>query len=183
MLAVGIGVAAGGCATSGTLPHDMSAAAHEEAAAAAPEANIGNEHLAAARTLRATEGSTCAGMPERVRDTTPYFRAEDVESVEPLYEPTGKAGRVLRGAVLRVRPTAGVSAEWLQRSIECHAAHVATLGYSSKGMGECPLALKDIEVTVTSGGNSFVVHMRSRDWATANEVLRRARALASTTAN
>ena len=181
VVAAGIGVAASGCATPGTRPYDMSAAGHETAAAAAPEARVGNEHLAAARSLRAAEERTCAGTPEHARDGTPYFRAEDVESVAPLYEPVPKSGTVLRGAVLRIRPSAGVTAEMLQRSIECHAARVATLGYDLKGMDACPLAVKNVGYTVISGGDSFLVQMRSRDWDAASEVLRRAQALAGST--
>ena len=181
VVALGIGVAASGCATPGTRPYDMSAAGHEAAATAAPEARVGNEHLAAAESLRAAEERTCAGMPEHARDGTPYFRAEDVESVAPLYEPVPKSGTVLRGAVLRIRPSAGVTAEMLQRSIECHAARVATLGYDVKGMGACPLAVKNVGYAVISGGDSFLVQMRSRDRDAASEVLRRARALAGST--
>lgn len=182
LLALGFGAAVTGCATPGTRPSDMSISDHETAAARA-EVDVAAEHRAAARTLRDAQTQACTGMPEGERELTAFFRRADIETVEPLYEYVGKVGRVLRGSVISVRPTPGVTAEWLQRSIECHAARLAAIGYEAKEMGLCPFAVKDVNVAVRSGGDRFLVEVRSRDSKIASEVWRRAQSLVSVARN
>lgn len=174
ILALGIGAAVTGCATPGTQPHDMSIAGHETAASAEPDA--ATKHRAAAQALRDAQTQACAGLAEDEGDVTRFFKRTDIDSVEPLYE-YAKAGRAMRGSVISVRPTPGVTRELLQRRIECHIARIAAGGYEAKGMSGCPLAVKDVAVTVRSGGDRFLVEVRSRDSTLANEIWRRTQSL------
>ena len=84
-----------------------------------------------------------------------------VEAVEPAYStvPTGNDRVIrLRGARLHLRPDLNVSAEALQRTLECHQARV-TLG-DSPALTDDPYALPgawlDIDVSWDSSGDGMV---------------------------
>jgi hypothetical protein len=138
------------------------------------------DHRAASETLRDTEARACAGIPERDRDESPFLRSEDIDSVAPLYAPLSpKSGaQRLVGATVHFRAVPGMTAEWLQRIVECHIARNAALGYEMPEMNECPLMVKGATATVTSTGNGFAVNVRSDDFETATAIRRRADALA-----
>ncbi len=175
-LLLGAGAATTGCATPGTRPGDMSVAGHE-AAATAGDADVGAKHRAAAQALRDAEAQACAGMAERDRDLSAFFRRGDIESFSALYEPSGRTGTALRGSVLVMRPAPGVTPEWLQRNIECHIARSAALGHGLEQMSKCPFALNGASVEVRSGGDKFLVYVRGSDPATAAEIWRRTQTL------
>lgn len=230
----------GACASSeGTAPHDMSAAEHDEMAAAEevlanehaakydPNAvrerpicsgvlarksgyssdvcwgsvtnatethqvaaderrRLAAEHRAASQALRDAEARACAGLGEEERDTSPFEHVEDIASVGALRFPNnGKVDRSrLRppsgGAVVSFVAVPGMTAEWLQRVVDCHLARNAALGHVDPTMPDCPLVLKGVTATVKSTGNGFAVAMRSQDPAVASEILRRARLLIQT---
>lgn len=233
-----LGAGLGACASSeGTAPHDMSAAEHDEMAAAEevlanehaakydPNAvrerpicsgvlarkswygsdvcwgsvtnvtethqvsaeerrRLAAEHRAASQALRDAEGRACAGLGDDERDTSPFAHVEDIASVAALKFPTN-SGKVDRsrlhpptgGAVVTFVAVPGMTAEWLQRVVDCHLARNASVGHVDPTMPECPLVLKDVTAEVTSTGKGFAVAMRSTDPATAREILRRARLL------
>lgn len=193
-------VALPACAsTPGARPHDMSAAAHdahaeqEEDAARRSEARIAwtatpdgraeverlrrmaADHRAASKALRDTEASACANLSEEDRAVSPFQRYSDIASVEP-YSVGARAPRLL-GARIHFRAVPGLTAPWLQRLIDCHAARIATLGHDAPEMASCPLLPKDVSASVSSEAAGFVVDLKSWDHESAREVLRRARAL------
>jgi hypothetical protein len=165
-----------------TEEHREQATGHQHAAAA---------HRAAAATLAAAEARSCRGVPDADRDISPFFHREAIVEVKPFsrLESTGSglasAGQTERsvlkevGATIVLLPAVGVTAERLQRTIECHLARNAALGYDVPEMPYCPLVLKGVTATVTSAGNAFAVNIDAPDSATAAEVLRRARALST----
>jgi len=77
----------------------------------------------------------------------------------------------LAGAQVFVPAQRGLTAEWLRARVEQHVRNMA-----SRGMANCPLALKGVRVTVASGGTGFWVQLQAKDSETAREVLRLAQA-------
>jgi hypothetical protein len=133
------------------------------------------------QALRDTEARACAGLSEDDRDISPFEHREDVASVEPFYASTssskGGAQSRLAGAIVTFRALPGMTAEWLQRVIDCHLERNAAIGHEAPDMPWCPLLPKGVTATVASTGAGFAVVIRSEDTDTANEILRRARTL------
>ncbi len=141
---------------------------------------VAAKHRAAAQALREAEAQACAGISERDRGISPFFHREDVAVVAPLEEKQGRYGHRLAGATIEFRAVRGLTAEWLQRSADCHLARSAALGFDQSEMGFCPLALKGVAARVRSGREWLLVEVTSQDPATAREVWRRAQALVVT---
>ncbi len=99
-----------------------------------------------------------------------------VTKVQPL-NVTERYGRGsserLVGAQVFVQAEPGLTAEWLQLSIQRHVAHMG-----SAGMKNCALDTKDVRVSVESAGAGFAVKITGKDTAQAKEILRRAQLLA-----
>jgi hypothetical protein len=69
-----------------------------------------------------------------------------------------------------------MTAEWLQRNVECYMARTSA-GPTSPEMASSPLALDGIDAEVTSTGDGFAVDVTADDPKTVREVIRRAEAL------
>lgn len=141
---------------------------------------IAAEHRAASAALRAAEQSACVGISEDDRDTSPFERLEDIASVDPLTERVGSSKMPTErtvGATITFRAVPGMTAEWLQRLVDCHLARSASLGHVVPEMPDCPLVPDGVQATVRSTGAGFAVVIRSDDAATAEEILARARRL------
>jgi hypothetical protein len=137
------------------------------------------DHRAAAQALRSAEAQACAGISDDDRDISPFYHREDITSVQPaVVSKTGKErGEQVVGAVVVFRAVPGLTAEWLQRIVECHIARNNALGNDLPEMPYCPLVPKGITAKVSSTGDGFAVTIESQDPNTAKEVLRRAQAL------
>lgn len=85
--------------------------------------------------------------------------------------------RELAGATVVFRAVPGMTAEWLQRVMDCHLARNATLGFDQSGMRYCPLNLSGVEASVRSVGDGFAVTVRSGDSKTAKKILQRSQTL------
>ncbi len=139
------------------------------------------QHRAASEALRSAEASACAGIPEEDRDLSPFSHREDIRSVSPLKE-ENKVGRSVSytnpGVEVVFRAVPGMTAEWLQRVVDCHLARNAAIGHEAAGaeMGFCPLTLRGVQASVRSVGDGFAVAIRSDDAAVAKEIQRRAEA-------
>jgi hypothetical protein len=83
------------------------------------------------------------------------------------------------GAEITFQAVPGLTAEWLQRVVDCHLARNAAIGHeaASAEMAHCPLTLRGVTAKVRSTGDGFVVAVRADDAATAQEILRRAEPL------
>lgn len=137
------------------------------------------KHRAASEALRAAEESACAGIAPGDRDISPFHYTEDIASVAPLTAHRGvkPASDVTIGAVVTVRAVPGLTAEWLQRVVDCHIARGAALGHVIPEMPDCPLVPNGVSATVSSTGTGFAVEIRSTEDAAAAEVLARAQRL------
>lgn len=139
-------------------------------------------HRAASASLRAAEARACVGISPADRDESPFEHVEDIASVAPYQEDAGtpKSPRLrTAGAVVTFRAVPGMTAEWLQRVVDCHLARNAALGHQVPEMPACPLVPKGVSAKVKSTGNGFAVIVRSDDDATAREILARAERLAA----
>ena len=140
------------------------------------------DHSAASAELRAAEGRACAGIAADDRDMSPFAHTQDIVGTEPLTEPAFPSdlpGERLAGAVITFRAVRGMTAEWLQRTVDCHLARNAALGHAVPHMPDCPLVPRGVTAKVESTGAGFAVTVRSADPATAKAVLARAQRLAS----
>lgn len=167
----------GGCWTSVSNPtaqHADDAKRHQE---------LAQKHRAASAALADAETRACNGISERDRDVSPFYHREDIESVSPLIqeEKTTK-GTIIKkdiGARIVFRAVPGMTAEWLQRLVDCHVARAAAVGHAMPEMSYCPLVPKGIKATVSSVGNGFAVDVSASDAATIAEIKKRAEALKS----
>lgn len=156
-----------------TAAHLWDAAEHRRQAA---------DHRAASEALRAAEASACAGLAPDDRDTSPFQHTEDIAGVVPFrvseFDTRGKwpTERTI-GAVVTFRAVPGLSAEWLQRLVDCHLARNAALGHVVPEMPDCPLVPAGVEARVSSAGNGFAVAVSSHDPKVARELLSRAERL------
>lgn len=155
-----------------TAVHARQAAEHRRHAA---------DHRAASASLRDAEALSCKGIGATDRDMSPFVHGDDIASVAPLTEPGGNLklpATEMKGAVVTFRAVPGMTAEWLQRLVDCHLARNSALGHVVPEMPDCPLVPKGVSATVSSTGDGFRVSIRAEDPAAAREVLARAKRLA-----
>lgn len=164
----------GGCWTSVSNPtaqHAEDAKKHHE---------LAQKHRAASAALVSAETSACSGISDEDRDTSPFYHREDIESVAPLTEEV-KSGKGATkkdvGSTIVFRAVPGLTAEWLQRVVDCHIARAAAVGHQMPEMSYCPLELKGVKAKVTSTGSGFAVNVSSDDPVTVAEITKRAQAL------
>jgi hypothetical protein len=128
------------------------------------------------------ESTRCG--PE-VNDTglAPVLSGQAVQGVGPLYSSVefGKSGEQtqLRGAVLMVNALPGVTAEWLDRELECHGARL-TLG-RAQSSPEDPFWLpgSSVDIDVRPAKDGFVIGVAGYSSADAHQILDRAQAFAT----
>jgi hypothetical protein len=164
----------GGCWTSVSNPtaqHAEDAKRHQE---------LARKHRAASSALAAAEAQACAGIPEEDRDVSPFYHREDIESVSPLVDEFKSGKGVVKkeiGATVVFRAVPGLTAEWLQRDVDCHLARSAAMGHEMPEMSYCPLVPKGAKAKVASAGNGFAVNVSADDPATVAEIKKRAASL------
>ena len=114
------------------------------------------DHRAGSAALREAEGRACAGIDPDDRDISPFEHADDLESVAPLKIPgRGKTSvESTVGAVVTFRSVPGMTAEWLQRVVDCHLARNSSLGHI---VPEMPLTSRVRSVSSACGTNALVV--------------------------
>jgi hypothetical protein len=158
------------CWTSETNPteeHKADVERHQKLAA---------EHRAAAQALRDAEAQACAGIPEEDRDTSPFYHREDITSVSEIKSTTARGKAQVESAVgarAVFRAVPGLTAEWLQREVDCHLARAAAVGNNMPEMDYCPLVLKGVNAKVSSTGDGFAIDVTSADATVAKEAERR----------
>ena len=163
-----------GCWTSVSNPtaqHADDAKRHRE---------LAQKHRAASAALAEAETRACAGLSDEDRDMSPFYHREDIASVSPLVEEV-KAGKGTTkkeiGSTIVFRAVPGLTAEWLQRVVDCHLARAAAVGHDMPEMSYCPLVPKGAKAKVTSVGNGFAVNVSADDAATIAEIKKRAETL------
>ena len=162
-------------ATNPTNEHKKMARHHRELAA---------KHRAASQALVQAETRACGGMSEEDRDMSPFAHRDDIlRSTRLVVSETDEEGAPrdhFVGATVVFRATPGMTAEWLQRVVDCHLARSAAVGHEMPEMPYCPLVPKGVSAHVHSVGNGFAVDVRSDAPDVAAEIWRRAEALSST---
>jgi hypothetical protein len=106
-----------------------------------------------------------------------------VERVDPLYAgaQSKSSGQRLEGAVLTVRPIRGATAEWLDRSLECHGVERMLGATVALGGSVDPFVLPGslIRINVHSAGDGFRIELVGDTTQEAREILSRTEAFLS----
>ena len=99
---------------------------------------------------------------------------DDVDRVEAVREPITTKVSVTRslGADVHVRAKPGMTAQWLARLAECHAARESAGLFCTSS--ECPLRLARVTTSVSATVDGFILAIRSDDPAVAREIAHRA---------
>jgi hypothetical protein len=139
------------------------------------------KHRSASQALKDAEASACAGISDEDRDMSPFAHRADIQSVSQLSEDAASTSRAKlkrdAGATIVFRAAPGLTAEWLQRIVDCHLARNAAVGHGMSEMGYCPLVPRGAKASVRSVGDGFAVDVYGEDSATAAEIWRRAQQL------
>ncbi len=114
------------------------------------------KHRAMADLLVKAEGQACANLGEAEISQSPLTRGADILSVKPIYK-----GDQLQGAKVVLRKVPGLTVDWLERSLRCHAARSAALGYPTTFMTSCPMSLPSVTASVSEEGKGIVVTLHS----------------------
>ena len=113
------------------------------------------EHEAAAAALEASEELECRAIPPKRRAACPLL--EPVQDV--LYRNDG----------IRVVFLAGTDVAAMLAEMRCHLAFARARAFT--GVAECPLYMRDVEITALPDGNA--IEVRSRDPIVASEIKKR----------
>ena len=158
---------------------------------------LAEKHRAASQTLREAEQRFCSGIPVADRDLSPFYHREDITRIDAVKEvPTGNEYPAtfvevqaiekevlgpggLLGARITFRAVQGMTAEWLQRVVDCHLARNEVVG-AMEDMSFCPLAVPHATAVVSSTGSGFSVDVTADRQDDALEIVRRARSLGAT---
>lgn len=101
-----------------------------------------------------------------------------VERVDPLYVgvQSKSSSPRLEGAVLSVRPIRGATAEWLNRSLECHGVERMLGRVTALGNAVDPFVLPGsfVHIRVQSSGDGFRVELSGATISEGREILSRA---------
>ncbi len=141
------------------------------------------QHRAASVALLEAEARACVGIAPTDRDLSPFAHTEDIRAVAPLYETRMVQGKTptkhLVGAQVVFRAVTGMTAEWLQRLLDCHGARNAAIGYATTrtAMPHCPLAIGPVTTEASSTGDGFTVEIRAEENQDAEQIRDRAMGL------
>jgi hypothetical protein len=148
-----------------------------EAAPGEPARSVADEAAAMERTRCGPD------VDESV--LAPIVTGQAIDSVEPLYSrsASGKSetGERLHGALIRVRALPGMTAEWLDRALECHSARRLLGRVPREAAPNDPFWLpgRAVDIDAKSGRDVFLVAVEGATLDDAQEVLIRANALMS----
>jgi len=192
-----------GCAASNrTRPEDMTVAEHREAArkdASASErasrsaraggrSALSNRMLAESLSSRSAEHAAAAdARVKQVSDlcqgteSIPALEAASITSIQPIVEADAPRSRgylpvSLKGARIFTWAPAGLPADSLAAALRCEAARA---GSGLDADSRSPLTVNTASSTVIQKGSRVVLEVRSKDVRAAEEIVRRARLLAS----
>lgn len=128
---------------------------------------------------------TRCGADDDEKTIAPVLTGSAVVSVQPLYAAAGgsKSGpqSELRGATVTVSALPGVTAEWLDRALECHGAK-AMLGRVQAGNDPFWLPDATLDVDVRSAKDGFEIAIGAFSPEDARRILDRANAFAGSKA-
>jgi hypothetical protein len=134
------------------------------------------ERRRTSQALRDVEATACDGISVADRVESPFAHREDILDVEEIRLP-GREGAVVVGARVQFRGVPGLTAQELQRVVDCHIARDSVLGHDVPEMSYCPLVPVGARATVKSGTGSYFVEVVSDDDRGARDIAQRAMAL------
>ena len=111
-----------------------------------------------AANLVATELHSCHGIPEQEREHSPFAHKRAIAQITAHRE-----GNAIRGVRIMFKPIAGLTAQYLERAIQCQQARYATLGQPIGYMPEDPTLVPGAHVTVTQYGTNIEVLVETPD--------------------
>jgi len=138
-----------------TSEEDPASVAHRRSAR--NQRLLAAEHRAKARALLLAEQKACRGLAETDISRSPFWHRDDISSVTPL-----KKRGAVTGVTVVFKKVRGLSVEWMTRSVACHRARAAALGFRTDFMVYCPLMLASIEAEVTESKAGIVVTITSK---------------------
>jgi hypothetical protein len=125
---------------------------------------------------------TRCGPEVKDSDLAPVLGGQAVQDVGPLYSSVevGKSGEQsqLRGAVLTISALPGVTAEWLDRELECHGARLALGQVKSSPADPFWLPGSTVDIDVRPAKDGFIIAVAGYSTADAHQILDRAQAFA-----
>jgi len=126
--------------------------------------------------------STRCGPEVNDSDLAPVLGGQAVQGVGPLYSTieANKSGgqSQLRGALLTVNALPGVTAEWLDRELECHGARLALGRVTSTPDDPFWLPGSSVDIDVRPTKDGFLVGIAGYSSTDAHKILDRAQAFA-----
>jgi hypothetical protein len=133
---------------------------------------IAAQHRAAAARLRSGEAQACNNLSSEDRTARPYQTSDDLLAVRELpdYGRTGKASSQRGGARVLLREQPGMTADRLERVLQCDAARAMVEG----GAEHTPWAVPGAQSTVVETNLGLLVEVTANDRKTAEEIARRA---------
>jgi hypothetical protein len=118
----------------------------------------------------------------------PVLDGRALKNVEPLYSSSatsegskGNSQSELRGAIVNVQAVPGVTAEWLDRALECHSAKRVLGQIQQGGAAEDPFWLPGsvVDIDVQSAKDGFRVAVAGASPAEGQQILTRAQSFAN----
>jgi hypothetical protein len=126
--------------------------------------------------------STRCGPEVNDGDLAPVLSGQAIQGVGPLYSTVeaAKSGKEsqLRGVIVMVNALPGVSAEWLDRELECHGARLTLGGVQSSPYDPFWLPGSTVDVDVRPAKDGFAVGIAGYSSADARRIFERAQAFA-----
>jgi hypothetical protein len=122
----------------------------------------------------------CAGVPDAERDHPSMLQPPELEGVR---KSMGERHMIkysvpeVRGAELLVRPSPGISRQWIARVIQCHVAYRDLPGGSSPESLSDPLLVDEAKVSFGETDTSFVIRIQGETMTEGEEILARAQRL------
>ena len=139
---------------------------------AAEHRRLARKHRDQAEALTRAERRACAGMSAADIERSPFSHREAIAGVEPLESD----GRTI-GARVLFRPARGLDAGSMRKTVACHQARAAALGYPPRVMSDNPLMVAPTVAVVDVRGDLVAVTITARRDEDAAAVLGRAKAL------
>lgn len=128
------------------------------------------KHRTSAANLIETETRSCANLDEEAMSHSPFYHREDITAVEALVRDGATVGVLVTFAKVH-----GLTREWMERSLICHQARAAALGYPRTYMLPHSLSsVRGAEISVRNANGHIVVEVRGEDGSSAAEILGRA---------
>jgi hypothetical protein len=150
------------------------------AAAACTATNPDEQAKTAADHASYVENTRCAGVEEGP-EVSEVLNGKSVTAVRPLYSSMesakSDAHEELRGAIVTVSAQPGMTAQWLDRVLECHSA-AETLGQRADNRDPFYLPDAVVDIAVQPAQDGFAINVSTLSPANAQRILDRANAWA-----